>query len=56
MPIYEFVCVTCKETIERYTQGHIEKLPPICALCGIEMEHKEFSVPAKRDPEKGIQR
>lgn len=53
MPILEF---TCKEhgTIERVIIGGLKGLPE-CPKCKKTMELKEFSVPARRNPDKGIQ-
>lgn len=61
MPIFEFTCpgdhtgLPAKQKIERYYVGQIAKPTPICLDCGCVMKQVEFSVPARRNPEKGIQ-
>lgn len=56
MPIYEYSCPEHRDkVIERYTSGQVNNKPPLCE-CGKAMEQVEFSVPAKRNPDKGIQR
>lgn len=55
MPLREFKCPKCGGKIERFFHGFVKNDPPLCG-CGYQMEEVEFSVPAKRDPEKGIQR
>jgi len=54
LAIFEFECLKCCAKIERYVYGNISKPAPICE-CGNQMEPVEWSVPAKRNPEKGIQ-
>lgn len=53
MPLFEFECKTHgvfeKITIEKYDTL-------LCPVCGEESEKVEFSVPAKRNPEFGIQK
>ena len=57
MPLFEFECPECKERIEEYTSGRIDKRVPLCPKCGrAMMEEVEYSVPAKRNPEHGIQK
>lgn len=56
MAIFEFECPNCKERVERLTFGHIERPAPLCAKCGTLTHQIEFSVPAKRNPEHGIQK
>lgn len=34
MPIYEFQCPSCKETIEQLRCASHGDAPPVCALCG----------------------
>jgi hypothetical protein len=57
MPLYEFQCPNCYARIERVVIGKIPNHPPVCGECniGIEMDLVEWSVPARRSPEKGIQ-
>ncbi len=58
MPLFDYECPLCKARYERYIKGngHLEKRhSPICETCGVETEKVEFSVPAKRNPDKGIQ-
>lgn len=54
MPIFEFECPQCGLRIERYTVGDIDKPAPLCT-CGVQTEQIEWSIPAKRNPERGIQ-
>lgn len=57
MPLFEFVCPICLEKIERYVSGNIVASNPICKTCGQSVEMEQVvSVPAKRNPDKGIQR
>lgn len=56
MAMYEFRCIQCGEKLERYVQGFIRKSTPVCPKCRITMEEVEFSLPAKRNPEHGIQK
>jgi hypothetical protein len=59
MPIFDYVCPTCKAKYERFTFGNghlLERHAPLCEVCGIETDQVEFSVPAKRNPEYGIQK
>lgn len=59
MPIFEYKCPTCDAKYERYTygNGHLaERHAPLCEVCGIETEEVEWSVPSRRDPERGIQK
>lgn len=56
MPIFEYNCLQCGKKVEQYVVGAIEARLPLCAECGKQMERVEFSVPAKRNPEKGIQK
>lgn len=57
MPLFEFECPECKERIEEYTSGRIDKRVPLCPKCGqAMMEDVEYSIPAKRNPEHGIQK
>lgn len=57
MPLFEFRCPEHhSQVVERYTTGNVHSTPPRCKLCERMMEQVEFSVPAKRDPEKGIQK
>jgi putative FmdB family regulatory protein len=55
MPIYEWVCsdLDCQLKFERF--GKLEEKPPKCPRCKSKTE-QVFSVPAKRDPNYGIQR
>lgn len=55
MAIFEYECIKCCAKIERYVYGNINKPAPICE-CGNQMEQVEFSVPAKRNPEYGVQK
>jgi len=55
MALYEFECPKCKERIERIVWGDIRKPFPRCQECNLAMKMVEFSVPARRNPEKGIQ-
>lgn len=62
MPIFEYECpgnhegLPAKTKVERITFGSIEKGPPVCIDCGAIMRQVEFSIPAKRNPEHGVQK
>lgn len=55
MPIYEYQCTEpeCKMRFERYVK--LEDEPPQCPRCGDDTQ-QVLSVPAKRNPDHGIQR
>lgn len=55
MAIFEYECVKCCAKVERYVYGSINKPAPMCE-CGNQMELVEFSIPAKRNPEHGVQK
>jgi hypothetical protein len=58
MPLFDYVCPKCSAKYERYIQGngHLEKRHnPLCEVCGVETEKVEYSLVARRNPEKGIQ-
>lgn len=57
MPIFEYQCPHCLAKLERYTSGKVNNNLPLCKNCdmSIEMEQIEYSLVAKRNPEKGIQ-
>jgi hypothetical protein len=54
MPLIEFECPKCCAKVERIVFGQIEKPEPMCE-CGNQMQVIEWSIPARRNPEKGIQ-
>jgi len=55
MPIFEYECSRCLNTRERFVHGNPEDFQaPVCEICNTKMERKEFSIPAKRNPEHGI--
>lgn len=58
MPIFEFKCLNCSAVfskIESYEDSEILKKP--CPVCGkVRNVEKVLSVPAKRNPDLGIQR
>lgn len=58
MALIEFECPSCKVRIEQIRFGSaIDDPAPVCHECGVRItERVEFSVPAKRSPEHGIQR
>ena len=58
MPMFEFVCPICLDKLERFTFGNITAANPVCKRCdqGVEMKQVEFSLPAKRNPEHGLQK
>jgi len=53
MPIFEFECPEHGK-FERIVDFKYDTLP--CPKCKVESDKVEFSVPAKRNPEKGIQK
>ncbi len=57
LALFEFQCPHCLNKIERIVFGSIKNDPPVCTRCdtGSLMEQVEWSVPARRNPEKGIQ-
>jgi len=58
MPIYEYICETCKSKFEAieasYEERDITNLN--CRKCGGVTRRVDFSIPASRDPRYGIQR
>ena len=53
MPLFEFVCPK-HGIFERFTLEKFDTRP--CPVCREESEKIEFSIPAKRNPECGIQK
>lgn len=57
MPLREYVCPICKTKFDRLSHKFDEDSDTYpCPQCGHMGELVEFSVPAKRDPDHGIQR
>ena len=58
MPIYEYACPECDKRIDRYfaSSNAANNVAPQCPSCHAPMAIVEWSRPARRDPEKGIQR
>jgi len=54
MPIFEFVCPKGHGKFELITLEKYDTM--MCPKCGEESEKVEWSVPAKRNPEHGMQK
>lgn len=55
MPIFDYICPNCGNHFDKYvTPGDTE--PQTCPKCRHIASQLEYSVPARRNPDKGIQR